>query len=443
MKKLLFLICLLPLSLWARETAARQTKVAILSTNDIHAQIQHFPQFATAVELCRDTIPVILVDAGDRWTGNVYVDRSPGRLPIIELMNKIGYDAATLGNHEFDEGEGTLHRSMAAAKFPILCANMEGEASHTYITRDGVRFGVVSVVTNHDGGHPVGNEAVYAGMTFTDPVESLVEPQGVANDDPACAMLIGLAHMDQHYVQEAARKAPRYDLIVGGHDHKEYIERIGRTYCTETGCNLNNVGVCIVTFEQGVLANMECRNVPTAGYEAHPEYQVMVDRYFDNPELSAVIGHLHTSLDKQGVTMLMLESIRERAKADAAFYHGGGVRLDSLAAGDVHRADMYNLEPFSSTIATARMTPAQMRRAILARPNSTFTSVPHELVRDTFGHVVDVLFPTLKEGRKYRVAMGDYMFNKQPGLEYTQGKVRDWLITDALETYVTKYYRGY
>ena len=80
----------------------RMETVVILSTNDIHAHIEKFPQLAEAVKKCRDTVKnVILVDAGDRWTGNVYCDRAAEpRRPIIDLMNRQRYDVATFGNHE-------------------------------------------------------------------------------------------------------------------------------------------------------------------------------------------------------------------------------------------------------------------------------------------------------------------------------------------------------
>jgi len=75
----------------------RMETVVILSTNDIHAHIEKFPQLAEAVKKCRDTVKnVILVDAGDRWTGNVYCDRAAEpRRPIIDLMNRLRYDVAT------------------------------------------------------------------------------------------------------------------------------------------------------------------------------------------------------------------------------------------------------------------------------------------------------------------------------------------------------------
>ena len=72
---------------------------------------------------------VILVDAGDRWTGNAYVDQAEGRRPVLELMNELGYDVATLGNHEFDVGQQTLAEAIGYCRFPVICANMVSENS--------------------------------------------------------------------------------------------------------------------------------------------------------------------------------------------------------------------------------------------------------------------------------------------------------------------------
>ena len=70
----------------------RERTIVILSTNDMHAKIQRFPQLAAAVEACRDTAQlVVLLDAGDRWTGNAFVDKvaTPGK-PVVELVNRLG-----------------------------------------------------------------------------------------------------------------------------------------------------------------------------------------------------------------------------------------------------------------------------------------------------------------------------------------------------------------
>ena len=82
-----------------------KSEFVILSTNDMHASLENVSRLATAVKKCRDTVFTIVVDAGDRWTGNAYVDLAEGRLPIIRLMNIVGYDVVALGNHDFDAGQ--------------------------------------------------------------------------------------------------------------------------------------------------------------------------------------------------------------------------------------------------------------------------------------------------------------------------------------------------
>lgn len=101
--------------------------VVIVSTNDMHSAIDAFPSLATVVgeQRAANRGRVVLVDAGDRWTGNPYVDMAPepGQ-PIMELMNELGYDAATFGNHEFDRGTALLEKRTQEADFPVVLANM-------------------------------------------------------------------------------------------------------------------------------------------------------------------------------------------------------------------------------------------------------------------------------------------------------------------------------
>ena len=129
MKYLFRLLALgLVVFLWVR--AGQEQTLVILSTNDMHGKIQRMPELATAVRQCRDTVErVLLVDAGDRWTGNAYVDKVavPGR-PIVELMNRLGYDVATLGNHEFDFGQAHLGGVLdSLVAFEVVCANIKSD----------------------------------------------------------------------------------------------------------------------------------------------------------------------------------------------------------------------------------------------------------------------------------------------------------------------------
>ena len=106
-------------------------KVVIVSTNDMHAQLARFPLLATLIQQKKtEGGEVIVVDAGDRFSGNPYVDHALERgEPMIRLMNKVGYDVVTMGNHDFDYGQKILKKRLHEANFPVVCANMLSEKS--------------------------------------------------------------------------------------------------------------------------------------------------------------------------------------------------------------------------------------------------------------------------------------------------------------------------
>lgn len=194
---------LLALMLAAAACSPREQMLVLLSTNDMHARIQYFPQLAAAVAACRDTVPgAVLVDAGDRWTGNAYVDLAPTPgMPIIALMNRLGYDAATLGNHEFDRGQAFLGRMIDSMDFEVVCANVVSDTCTfpslppaTVLERDGVKIGLVGAVTNYEGpGHPAGNASSFEGLRFPDPQQRAMEVG--AELRPKVDVLVLLSHM--------------------------------------------------------------------------------------------------------------------------------------------------------------------------------------------------------------------------------------------------------
>lgn len=423
-------------------------EVVILSTNDIHARIEQFPRLATAVARCRDTAEVILVDAGDRWTGNAYVDLAEDRWPIVELMNRVGYDLAILGNHEFDPGQAVLERAVGGMSFPLICANMhsgEGaelkpfEASRT-LTRGGLSLGFVGVVTNYGpNNHPDGHDAIFEGLTFTDAVQTAAEQ---APTLAACDVRVLLSHVGLERDREIARATSDYDLIIGGHSHDRTNERVGGTLITQTGKNLHFLGAATVRLAADGTPELSFREVALEGYEPDPEVAALVASIKANPELRRPVGELTAPASRLALARLFAESIRTAAEADLGLYHYGGVRLDSLAAGPVALVDIYNVEPFGSKISTIEMTPADLRRLIISKFNDTvkpseshcidlFSTVPYTVITDG-RDATDVRFPTLEEGRRYRVALGDYIFKTYRDVRGTDGTTTDLLVTDAL-----------
>ena len=153
----------------------KEQNLYIISTNDMHASIEAMPRLATLVKEYEALGEVVVVDSGDRVTGNAYVDddHRPG-VPMIELMNEIGYDVVTLGNHEFDKGHDALNAMVEASDFEWVCANMTDHKGgskikpYTTLSVAGIDLGIVGVVDTDFGGRPMGGDASYIDFSFTD-----------------------------------------------------------------------------------------------------------------------------------------------------------------------------------------------------------------------------------------------------------------------------------
>ena len=209
-----------------------KSEFVILSTNDVHASLENVSRLATAVKKCRDTVFTIVVDAGDRWTGNAYVDLAENRLPIIKLMNAIGYDVATLGNHDFDAGQEVLDKAAEHAEFDVICANMKSfgdnlddiEGCERIVTPEGMAVDFVGVVTSYANGHPDGNDVNFEGLQFEDPQSVAERECEKSNGD----VKVLLSHMGDDRDMELAARYDGYDIIIGGHTHA--ILEIGRAH---------------------------------------------------------------------------------------------------------------------------------------------------------------------------------------------------------------------
>ncbi len=449
MKKLFRILLLTAVISTVAACTPRERTLVILSTNDMHAKIQRFPQLAAAVEACRDTAQlVLLVDAGDRWTGNAFVDKvpAPGK-PIVELMNRLGYDVVTVGNHEFDHGQAYLGRMLDSMDFEVVAVNVVSDTAtfpqlppYAIVKRGGVRIGIVGAVTNYEGpGHPAGNKSSFVGLTFPDPQAEAMKY--AAELRPKVDVLILLSHMGDDRDMELLNKTQLFDLAIGGHTHVVLDTLVNGTLLTQTGKNLQNVGVSTVRLRGHKVESVDFRVVPLDGYAPDEAFARQVEDYYANAELNKAIGKFALPADKAGLANWMASAIADEADADLGLYHVGGVRLDGIAAGDVSRARVYDLEPFGTRIAVMKMTPEQIRRMIVTKYNEDtreghrvdlILTTPYTILVDEADRAFDVRFHELREGRVYQIALSDYIFKNYHGLEYADGEILDEEVADVL-----------
>lgn len=222
---------------------ARAKKLTILHTNDVHSRLEPFPmdggrnqgqggvaaRAALISDIRNEAEHVLLLDAGDIFQGTPYFNMYKGE-PEIKAMQAMQYDAATMGNHDFDAGIENFATQLGHATFPVLLCNydftgtaMEHKHAPYKIFKKGkLKIGVTGVGIELAGLVP---ENLYAGTRYLDPVVKANETAAKLKKELACDMVICLSHLGYKYGDNKvsdivlARETENIDLIIGGHTH--------------------------------------------------------------------------------------------------------------------------------------------------------------------------------------------------------------------------------
>lgn len=218
-------------------------KLTILHTNDVHSRIEPFPmdgskmqglggaarRAALIKEIRTAEKNILLLDAGDFFQGTPYFNYFGGELEI-KLMSEMGYDAATLGNHDFDKGTDGLAKQMHHANFPFIICNYDLKNTeldqrtipYKIFEKEGLKIGVTGVGINLDGLVP---KSLFRETRYLDPVENANRTARQLRHDHGCHYVICLSHLgfenndnkisDRIFVAQSED----IDLIIGGHSH--------------------------------------------------------------------------------------------------------------------------------------------------------------------------------------------------------------------------------
>lgn len=219
-------------------------KLTILFTNDTQSQINPLPATAPKYagmggvqsranliqKIRNETEHVLLLDAGDFFQGSPYFDVMAGEAEIA-LMNSMQYDAACLGEHEFDKGVENLILQLSKANFVVLCANyksdVEGFADkikpYFIIEKGGIKIGILGIGTNPKN---LCSKGVSDKIMFTDPLKTANETAQFLKQKRNCDFIICLSHLGLHEKmdkeitdKDLAKESHSIDLIIGGHSH--------------------------------------------------------------------------------------------------------------------------------------------------------------------------------------------------------------------------------
>ncbi|MDI9529582.1 MAG: bifunctional UDP-sugar hydrolase/5'-nucleotidase [Candidatus Cloacimonadota bacterium] len=422
--------------------SAEDLRLDIMFSNDIHGGIDRSqatfmnPDFppqlgggASAATLIKHVRAMggpkrasLLLDAGDFFQGRPVGTVTKGKA-VIDYMNAIGYDAMTIGNHEYDIADTELIKTLADAEFPILSCNIIERRTgklvpytlpYIILERMGVRIGIIGFTTTDT--EKMSFPENIKNVDFVDEKESVSKYVDIVRNQENVDIVIVLGHAGLPYdvestylsrydakgnplqseryaawgwdAQEIAREVPGIDLIVGGHIHKGFpkpwIDPYSHTMVVQGYAYGSNLG--------WITLKIDPETKTVSGYELPALREGMMitlfeDQFIPDPEISEAIEaqvaiaeegmdeivgssayHLsRTNVDAQSLMgNTITDAMRNEVKADFAFLNLGGVRAD-IKSGPVTYRDIFQVMPFDNMLVSFKCTGEFLRRIIETR----------------------------------------------------------------------------
>jgi 5'-nucleotidase len=223
--------------------AGDAVKLSILHTNDVHSRVEPFPMDGSKYQGLGGTARraalintiraseqnVLLFDAGDIFQGTPYFNKFGGEIEM-KLMTAMKYDAATMGNHDFDNGVEGFYKQLPHANFPILCSNYDfsntilknSTIPYKIFRKSGLKIGVFGIGIQLEG---IVDVRSYADTIYLDPIKKANEMADLLRNELECDLVICLSHIGYTYPSNRvsdkilAKNNKNIDLIIGGHTH--------------------------------------------------------------------------------------------------------------------------------------------------------------------------------------------------------------------------------
>jgi 2',3'-cyclic-nucleotide 2'-phosphodiesterase (5'-nucleotidase family) len=410
----------------------------------------------------------ILLDGGD-WGQGSYESKLTQGKTLIDVMNSLGYDAAEIGNHEFDWGRKALDERIERARFPILAANikeqgdlLKGVKPYTVKEVDGLKVGIIGVITTDTPGTT--DTRNLKGLKFESP-KSAVEKYLPELESQGVDLVVLLSHQGDVEDKKTARTVPALDVIVGGHSHTviEKPEKSGNAIVVQSGTGGDYVGALKLQVDPQRRKIVSFTNslIPVTDETAKPDPEI--ERIIApivseaNERTSAFVGESRVNLthDRRKVLETVLgnvltDAMREATGCEIALQNAGGIR-DQIAKGTITYGDLYRVLPFDKYVVSMTLTGSQIKSLLESSARRSKGNL------HVSGLTMDI-DPKGQPGRKvsnikvngeplqmrtvYTVATDDFLAGGANGFTtFREGKNREFggLVVDALRAYIEKH----
>jgi 5'-nucleotidase / UDP-sugar diphosphatase len=439
--------------------------LTILHTNDIHGEyaprpaewredralVGGFEALAARVTAIRSAGPTLFLDAGDLMAGTPLTLLEYRGVPgggAMELMNRTGYDAMALGNHEFDLGRKACVDLVGLATFPVLCANLvDAESGELFLGADrasivfergGIRVAVIGLILD-DLARVVAAEPI-RGLAVRPSIA--VAKSEVERLDPVSDLIVILTHQGLAASRELARAVPGIDVIVAGHDHRrtEKPIREAGVLIVETGSRLERLGRLDVQVRGDAvvdhrfeLLELLAAGAPVAAPPEVHDFVTEMDRRVA-AEYGAVCGELVTplvrrSLRESNIGNWVTDAMRRAAGADFAVNNSSGLRADA-EAGPLTRLKIYKIAPFPNVLCTFHATGEQLLAFARLNARKALGREPRE---HSIVQVAGIAYQYDAAGKILELRVGGEVV--EPGRTYL-GATNDFVLLSQAERYL-------
>ena len=369
--------------------------ISIVHVNDTHGRIEEnekngelgFAKLKTYFDNRNSNNNALLLNAGDVIHGTTFATISRGE-SVIDVMNQMGFDAMTAGNHDFNYGYQRLVELNNRANFPILASNViNQDGSHIIdsdkiIEIDGVKIGIFGLATEET--KTKSSPANTEGLTFANSIETA---QNEVNNlrNQGAQIIICLSHLGEDKESKEtstmiAENVEGIDLIIDGHSHTELQNGryVGNTLIAQAKAHGYFIG--------DVTLLLDKDNKIVAKNASLKPYARMKHLYANKETLAqieAVSNENKKVLDQNvGQTSVDLEGARDMVRtretnlgnyitdamikatgADVAITNGGGIR-DSISAGNITKGDVLTVFPFTNFAVTLEVPGSVIKEAL-------------------------------------------------------------------------------
>ncbi len=231
----------------------KKKKITILHTNDIHSHIEPFSlnnkkypgmggmrKLGSLINSIKtQERNILLLDCGDIFQGTPYFNKFKGEVEF-KIMSSLGYDASTMGNHDFDNGIEGFNEMLPHSNFPFLCSNydftntlLDGKTkTHLIKEIDGIKVGLFGIGVELNG---LVEKRLFKETKYIDPIEQANFYAKKLKNNHNCDLVICLSHLGYEYSSDKisdlilAKETENIDIILGGHTHT-FLEEATKVY---------------------------------------------------------------------------------------------------------------------------------------------------------------------------------------------------------------------